>query len=121
MDESLSQETTPGRFARALRWTRTRRVGLICAALLSVMSIQMLAAAAHKSISTDEVVHIPAGYYHLVVGDFQFLNQHPPASMMIGALPLLFIQPGEMSEAERQQLPRDDAFVFVVSQRFWIP
>ena len=85
------------------------------------MSAQMLAAVSRKSISTDEVVHIPAGYYHLVVGDFQFLNQHPPVSMMIGALPLLFMQPGEMSEAERQKVPRDDAFVFVVSQRFWTP
>ncbi|MDX6574063.1 MAG: hypothetical protein QOE96_16 [Blastocatellia bacterium] len=81
----------------------------------------MLAAVSRKSISTDEVVHIPAGYYHLVIGDFQFLNQHPPMSMMIGTLPLLFMQPGELSEAERQKIPRDDAFVFVVSQRFWSP
>ncbi len=120
MDQSLSQEQ-PGMFLRTLRWTRKRRVGLICAALLSVMSIQMLAAAAHKSISTDEVVHIPAGYYHLAVGDFQFLNLHPPIPMMIGALPLLFMHPGEMSEAERQQIPHDDAYVFVVSARFWTP
>jgi 4-amino-4-deoxy-L-arabinose transferase-like glycosyltransferase len=81
----------------------------------------MLAAVSRKSISTDEVVHIPAGYYHLVNGDFQFLNQHPPVSMMIGALPLLFMQPGELSEAEWQKIPRDDAFVFAVSQRFWTP
>src|SRR5260221_8694199 len=120
MDQSLSQEQ-PGTFLRTLRWTRKRRVGLICAALLSVMSMQMLAAAAHKSISTDEVVHIPAGYYHLAVGDFQFLNLHPPIPMMIGALPLLFMHPGEMSEAERQQIPHDDAYVFVVSARFWTP
>jgi 4-amino-4-deoxy-L-arabinose transferase-like glycosyltransferase len=120
MDQSLSQEQ-PGMFLRTLRWTRKRRVGLICAALLSVMSIQMLTAAAHKSISTDEVVHIPAGYYHLAVGDFQFLNLHPPIPMMIGALPLLFMHPGEMSEAERQQIPHDDAYVFVVSARFWTP
>jgi 4-amino-4-deoxy-L-arabinose transferase-like glycosyltransferase len=104
-----------------LSWARARRARLICVALLGIMSAQMLAAVSHKSISTDEVVHIPAGYYHLVNGDFQFLNQHPPVSMMIGALPLLFMQPGELSEAERQKIPRDDAFVFVVSQRFWTP
>jgi 4-amino-4-deoxy-L-arabinose transferase-like glycosyltransferase len=121
MEESLSQEQQPDIFARVLRWARARRVGLICAALLSVMSLQMLTAAAHKSISTDEVVHIPAGYYHLAHGDFQFLNLHPPVPMMIGALPLLFMQPGEMSEAERQQIPRDDAYVFAVSARFWTP
>ena len=130
MDESLSQATPEARsnvvaprslLAQVLNWARARRARLICAALLGVMTVQMLAAVSRKSISTDEVVHIPAGYYHLVVGDFQFLNQHPPVSMMIGALPLLFMQPGEMSEAERQKVPRDDAFVFVVSQRFWTP
>ena len=131
MDESLSQATTPEAgtivvaprrpLAPMLIWARARRARLICVALLGIMSAQMLAAVSHKSISTDEVVHIPAGYYHLVLGDFQFLNQHPPVSMMIGALPLLFMQPGEMSEAELQKLPRDDAFVFVVSQRFWTP
>jgi 4-amino-4-deoxy-L-arabinose transferase-like glycosyltransferase len=131
MNESLSQATTPeagtivvapGRpLAPMLNWARTRRARLICAALLGVMSVQMLVAASHKSISTDEVVHIPAGYYHLVLGDFQFLNQHPPVSMMIGALPLLFMQPGLMSEAELQKIPRDDSFVFVLSQRFWTP
>src|SRR2546423_7341796 len=130
MDESLSQAAPEARsnvvaprkpLAQVLNWARARRSRLICAALLGVMTVQMLAAVSHKSISTDEVVHIPAGYYHLVGGDFQFLNPHPPVSMMIGALPLLFMQPGEMSEAERQKVPRDDAFVFVVSQRFWTP
>jgi hypothetical protein len=85
------------------------------------MAAQMLAAVSHKSITTDEVVHIPAGYYHLVVRDFQFLNQHPPVSMMIGALPVLFMQPGQMSDAEEQKIPRNDAYVFVVGQRFWTP
>src|SRR5258705_4539530 len=128
MDESLSQPTTPEPETRprrspapVLRWARSHRAKLICAALLGVMSVQLLAAVSRKSITTDEVVHIPAGYYHLVVGDFQFLNQHPPVSMMIGTLPLLLIQPGEMSATELQKVPRDDAFVFVVSQRFWSP
>jgi 4-amino-4-deoxy-L-arabinose transferase-like glycosyltransferase len=129
MDESLNQAATPearsiaprGRPARVLGWAQTNGASLICAILLGLMSLQMLLAVSHKSITTDEVVHIPAGYYHLVLGDFQFLNQHPPVSMMIGALPLLFLHPGEMSEAERQKIPRDDAYVFVLSQRFWSP
>src|SRR6266511_3208458 len=101
MEESSSQEATPEAMfvdleprqalAKARRWARARCVQLICAALLGVMSLQMLAAASRKSISTDEVVHIPAGYYHLVGGDFQFLNLHPPVPMMIGALALLLL------------------------------
>jgi 4-amino-4-deoxy-L-arabinose transferase-like glycosyltransferase len=131
MEESLSQAAdpevrpavaAPRRSSASVRgWARAHRAGLICALLLGIMSVQMLAAVSRKSITTDEVVHIPAGYYHLVVGDFQFLNQHPPVSMMIGAAPVLFMHPGEMSQAELQTIPRDDAFVFVVSQRFWMP
>jgi 4-amino-4-deoxy-L-arabinose transferase-like glycosyltransferase len=131
LEESLNQEATPeARFvvveprqalAKARRWARANWAKLICAGLLGVMSLQMLVAASGKSITTDELVHIPAGYYHLVVGDFQFLNQHPPVPMMIGALPLLFIQPGEVSAAEQQTIPRDKDFVFAVSQRFWTP
>jgi len=41
--------------------------------------------------------------------------------MMIGALPLLFIQPGEVSAIEQKKIPRNDNFVFVVSERFWTP
>jgi hypothetical protein len=125
MEESSSQEATPEAMfvvieprqalAKARRWARARRVRLICVALLGVMSLQMLAAASRKSISTDELVHIPAGYYHLVVGDFQFLNLHPPVPMMIGALPLIFIQPGDVSAIEQMKIPRDDNFFFVVS------
>ena len=41
--------------------------------------------------------------------------------MMIGALPLLLIQPGEMSATELQKVPRDDAFVFVAQPAFLDP
>ena len=66
MDESLSQPTTPEPEtvtveprrtpAPVLRWARSHRAKLICAALLGVMSVQLLAAISRKSITTDEVV-----------------------------------------------------------------
>src|SRR5205807_6409631 len=94
MDESFSRETAtktlflifePKRtLDSVLRWARGRRAKLLVAALLAAMSIQMLAVISRKSITTDEVVHIPAGYYHLVVGDFQYLNPHPPPPIMLG-------------------------------------
>src|SRR5207253_1473054 len=87
--------------------------------LLAAMSIQMLAVISRKSITTDEVVHIPAGYYHLVVGDFQYLNPHPPPPIMLGALPLLFIQPNEPSAEMLSKEKRDDAFIFFGADRFW--
>ena len=53
------------------------------------MALQMLAVISRKSITNDEVISIPAGYYHLVAGNFQISMDHPPLSKMWAALPLL--------------------------------
>lgn len=66
-----------------------------CTCLLLLMAVNLLAAISRKSITNDEIVHIPAGYYHLVAGEFQFNNEHPPLIKMWAAIPLLFIQPEE--------------------------
>ena len=105
MDESLSQERTtnpaflviePRRTLSALlSWSRTYAAELLVAALLAVMSFQMLAVISRKSITLDEIVMIPAAYYHLAAGNFQLVNEHPPLSKIIAALPLLFVQPNE--------------------------
>lgn len=105
--------------AAVLQWARVRRAALLAGALLGAMSLQMLAVISRKSITTDEIVHIPAGYYHLVVGDFQYLNPHPPPPMMLGALPLLFIQPNEMPEDIRRKARLDGSFDFLVADHFW--
>lgn len=55
----------------------------------------LLTAISRKSITNDEIVHIPAGYFHLVDGNFQVNNEHPPLAKVWAALPLLFIQPNE--------------------------
>jgi hypothetical protein len=105
MDQSLNQETVtetappvfePRRtIASVLRWARRHGAELLCAALLTVMGLQLLAVISRKSITTDEIVHIPAGYCHLVAGDFELNNEHPPLVKMWAALPLLFVQPNE--------------------------
>jgi 4-amino-4-deoxy-L-arabinose transferase-like glycosyltransferase len=59
------------------------------------MGLQLLVVISRKSITTDEIVHIPAGYYHLVAGDFELNNEHPPLVKMWAALPLLMVQPDE--------------------------
>lgn len=77
------------------RWARQRWAGLLSAGLLAVMGLQMLATISRKTITIDETIHIPAGYYYLVSGDFQINNEHPPLAKMWAALPLLLIQPSE--------------------------
>ncbi len=79
-------------FARAFA---AHRAEVACAALLLLMAANLFAAISRKSITNDEIVHIPAGYYHLVAGEFQLNNEHPPLVKMWAALPLLFVQPDE--------------------------
>lgn len=91
---------------------------LLCAGLLTIMGVQMLDAISRKTITVDETIHIPAGYYHLVRGDFQINNEHPPLVKMWAALPLLFIQPAEppaIAGADENYKNRTWFF----HQRFW--
>lgn len=73
----------------------THRAETVCTCLLLILALNLAVAISHKTITNDEVVHIPAGYYHLVAGDYQLNNEHPPLVKMWAALPLLFIQPEE--------------------------
>lgn len=43
------------------------------------------------SMTSDEVVHLPAGYLYLTRGDYRINPEHPPLAKMIAALPLLFL------------------------------
>ena len=129
MDQSLNQEaateTAPPVFeprrtiAPAWRWARKHGAELLSAGLLIVMGLQMLAVISRKNITTDEIIHIPAGYYHLVAGDFQLNNEHPPLVKMWAALPLLFIQPNEAPPTEAEMQGRFMELTFSYDQRFW--
>ena len=81
--------------AAARRSAAAHRAEIACAALLLLMAANLFATISRKSITNDEIVHIPAGYYHLVAGEFQLNNEHPPLVKMWAALPLLFLQPDE--------------------------
>ena len=108
MEDALKQKSeaapafgvNPGEpITRAFRAIRgsfaAHRAEVACAALLLLMAANLFAAISRKSITNDEIVHIPAGYYHLVAGEFQLNNEHPPLIKMWAALPLLFVQPDE--------------------------
>ena len=73
---------------------------MVVLALLAVMAANLLAVIKRKTITSDELVHIPAGYYHLVAATYTLNNEHPPLVKMWAALPLLFLQPNEPGLAE---------------------
>src|SRR5450432_2951826 len=88
-------ETTVSTFDTGRRFVAVRKAEAICGALLLFMAANLLVSISRKSITNDEIVHIPAGYYHLVAGEFQLNNEHPPLVKMWAALSLLFVQPDE--------------------------
>jgi hypothetical protein len=61
----------------------------LCALLLALMALQMLSVIRRKSITVDEWVLIPAGYFHLTARDYRPVQEHPPFAKTIAAAPLL--------------------------------
>lgn len=106
-------------FANARRLVTERRAEAVCAALLVLMAANLFASISRKNITNDEIVHIPAGYYHLVTGDFQLNNEHPPLVKMWAALPLLFIQPTEAPPTAAEMQGVFNELTWSYDQRFW--
>ena len=46
---------------------------------------------AQKSVTSDELIHISAGYSYLTENDFRYNPEHPPLVKEIAAIPLLFM------------------------------
>ena len=86
--------------AAANHWIWVHRSELVCAVLLAAAAFQMLAVVRRKNITVDEIVMIPSAYYHLVAGNFQLVNEHPPLAKFLAATPLLLVQPNEPQPAE---------------------
>jgi 4-amino-4-deoxy-L-arabinose transferase-like glycosyltransferase len=129
MDESLNQAEAsdagvivfePRRaLATARAWSRMHAAELACAALLTAMSLQMLAVVWSKSITVDEIVLIPAAYYHLADGDCQLVHEHPPLVKILAGFPLLFIQPNETRPEKLGLAPDSAVGKWTYEERFW--
>ena len=102
-----------------LSWARARAAGLACAALLAFMSLQMLAVVWQKSITVDEIVMIPAAYYHLAAGNCQLVHEHPPLSKILAGLPLLLLQPDENDPRKFGYAPDSREGKWNYEERFW--
>ena len=115
-------ETVTGTFASLLAKARmtvaVRKAELICAALLLLMAANLFGQISRKGLTNDEMLHIPAGYYHLVAGYFQLNNEHPPLVKMWAALPLLFVQPNE-APPEKDEAEHNMNLTWGYQARFW--
>lgn len=97
----------------------TYRVEALCAGILLAMALNMILVTTRKSITADEIVLIPAAYYHLITNDPQLTREHPPLSKLLAGVPLLFIQPQELlpNQLEPSQARPHREWAYAV--RFW--
>ncbi|OGD56954.1 hypothetical protein A2V71_03130 [Candidatus Berkelbacteria bacterium RBG_13_40_8] len=63
---------------------------IILASIFFLSAILMIVSARLDSVTTDEGVHLFAGYTYLNQSDFRLDPEHPPLLKELGALPLLF-------------------------------
>jgi Dolichyl-phosphate-mannose-protein mannosyltransferase len=117
--ESWTAAAFTERLASLKQFAITHRIEIVAAFLLLLMAINMFAAIAHKGITNDEIVHIPAGYYHLVAGEYQLNNEHPPLIKMWAALPLLLIQPQEAPPTAAEKQGVFNGLTWSYEHRFW--
>ena len=105
-------------FSRKLNGLRRRRAELLCALILTVMGVNLLSQAARKSLTNDELVHIPSAHRYLIAGDFRFNPEHPPlaklwAAMLLPFVHLRYTQPDERFNQDYLQ------FTASYSSQFW--
>ena len=66
---------------------------LAAISLVFLFCAQALLAIPYLSASTDEPVHLSAGYSYWQTRDFRLNPEHPPLAKLIASLPLLFMKP----------------------------
>lgn len=107
------------RLRAALVWARVHTAELICAGILIVMGWQLLAVISRKSLTVDELVLIPAGYYHLVTSDRSLVREHPPLCKFLSGFPVLLIQPNELQPAQTDREMKKVDLDLKYEMRFW--
>lgn len=61
--------------------------------LLALFFLQAVTSMSKKSLTFDELSHIPAGYSYINTMDYRLNPEHPPLIKMIAGIPLVFINP----------------------------
>ncbi len=69
------------------------RYTAIAIAFVIAFWLQMFLALPKLSATSDEIVHLPAGYTYWITRDFRMNPEHPPLAKLLAALPLIFLKP----------------------------
>src|SRR2546425_4200257 len=92
--------------------TRAARVLSIAvlAVILLAFILQAMFAIPRLSSTTDEPVHIAAGYSYWQTRDFRLNPEHPPLAKLLAALPLLALHPRFDTSDQSWKHAIEDAF-----------
>ena len=91
MIEENSQRKTTTLLSDNARWFAHHWAEIVCVIALIFMALNMTSSIRRKSLTNDEVMHIPTGYYYLTERNFRLNAEHPPLVKMWSAVPLLFM------------------------------
>jgi hypothetical protein len=83
----LSSLSSPGARLFTRHWA-----GVVCLIALIFMAVNMVSAVWRKSLTNDEVMHIPSGYFYLTERNFRLNAEHPPLAKIWSAVPLVFMK-----------------------------
>lgn len=89
--------------------------------LMMSFFVLSFSAVIQKSSTSDEAVHLTAGYEYLKYRDFRWNPEHPPLAKEIAALPLLFMDINAPHDTEAyfevDQYPHADNFLHVKNKK----
>jgi hypothetical protein len=103
-------------------WRRRRmpdRAQLACGFILAIMGVNLLSNAALKSLTNDELVHIPSAHRYLIDREFSLNPEHPPLAKLWSALPLSFVHLRYSSQLPERREQDFAAFTTTYSANFW--
>src|SRR5437588_2417074 len=81
-------------------------------AVVFLFCLQALFALPRLSATTDEPVHLTAGYSYWQTRDFRLNPEHPPLAKLLAALPLLALHPRFDTSDQSWKNAIEDAFAF---------
>jgi 4-amino-4-deoxy-L-arabinose transferase-like glycosyltransferase len=89
-----------------------RLLNIAAAGLIGIFCIQAILTIPHLSATSDEPIHIAAGYSYWKTRDFRMNPEHPPLAKLLAAIPLLAIRPRFDQSDETWNARIEDAFAF---------
>jgi len=97
---------------------RVSRYEVLCFFMLALMGVNLLSNAALRSLTNDELVHIPSGHRYLVERNVILNPEHPPLAKVWAALALPLLRVRFYRSVERDNLDFA-AFTTSYSGKFW--